>query len=176
MVRVPLTMLFHLYTFSSAEWHCQIRMSWEAFLQEPVRTKWRFCLRTENVTRYLSGVTGNLTHIFTVPVLPLHRPAPLHYNPQTCYSEFFFPWETTPGVARFQQSTAVQMRSLIFCDNTQRRLLVTADVSGQPCVPIFKDQAVQEEDPWRRYRQVVPQRRQLRNIPEERRSQYRQFY
>jgi hypothetical protein len=38
------------------------------------------------------------------------------------------------------------MRSAIFWDITQRRVVIFTDVSGQPLGPIFKGQEVQEEN------------------------------
>ena len=37
------------------------------------------------------------------------------------------------------------MRSVLFWDTTQRGVIITYDVSGQPTGPIFKDQEAQEE-------------------------------
>jgi hypothetical protein len=58
--------------------------------------------------------------------------------------EYIFQW--TCIIVWFQASAAVYMRSSLFWDVTQRRLIV-ADVSGQPIGPIFNGQAVQEDKP-----------------------------
>jgi uncharacterized protein YukE len=67
----------------------------------------------------------------------------------------------------------MQMRSQLFWDVTQRRLVI-ADVSGQPICPTFEGQAVMTfEDGTDRFREtsVTNYQSTLRHIPEEHRSQ-----
>ena len=57
--------------------------------------------------------------------------------------EYIF--QLTCIIVWFQASTAVYMRSSLFWDVIQRRLIV-ADVSGQHIGPIFNGQAVKEDE------------------------------